>query len=122
MRTLSLAGLLGILALLSIGFTPAHAADKAKDLIVGKWEINKENQKGTIEFGKDNTLKARIKADDNDINITGTYKFLDDDTIEVEMTIMGGSRKHKLKVTVTKDELKTEDPDNGKKDTLKRVK
>jgi len=107
----------GVVLCIAVG-TPLVAADKPKDLIVGKWEpTEKKDQTPVIEFTKDGKVKISIQQ----LKIEGTYKFLDDNNMEVETTFMGQTKKEKMKVEVTKDELTTTDP-KGEIEKFKRVK
>ena len=75
-------------------WAPLFAGDKPKDLIVGKWEPAEKKEMGaTLEFLKDGKLKVSVGT----INVDGTYKFVDDTNVEVEMTFMGQTQKEKLK-------------------------
>ena len=99
---------------------PLLAADKPKDLIVGKWEpVEKKDQGLTIEFLKDG--KVKITFPQANINLDGTYKFLDDSNIEIEFKVMDKVQMEKLKVEVTQDALTTTDSMN-KVEKFKRVK
>jgi uncharacterized protein (TIGR03066 family) len=128
MRRATIVGLCFVLVL-GLSVTSAHAADKASDLIVGKWEPKDTKQKGTVEFiPKDakNTTEGKVLLKIEDpagkvIEVNGTYKFTGDDKVEVELNFMGEKMKEELKVTVTKDELVTVDS-KDKKETFKRVK
>jgi uncharacterized protein (TIGR03066 family) len=96
------------------------AGDKPKDLIVGKWEPAEKNaMTPTIEFTKDNKLK--ISVPQANLTVEGTYKFVDDNNVEVEISFMGQTQKEKLKVEVTKDSLTTTDS-KGKNDKFTRAK
>lgn len=104
--------------LLAAGLAPVHAADKAQDLIVGKWQpTSEEGKEVTVEFVNDGILKVVARG----MTIEGKYKFLDDDTVEVELTFMGETKKSKIRVKVTKDELITTD-ESKKEDKFTRVK
>jgi uncharacterized protein (TIGR03066 family) len=106
------------LILLVAVWAPLGAADKPKDLIVGKWEpVENKGQAPTIEFTKDGKLKISIAQ----MTIEGTYKFLDDNNVEVEISFMGQTQKEKMKVECTKDEMTTTDSKN-KAEKFKRVK
>src|SRR5262245_46027399 len=84
---------------------PASDSSKPQDLIVGKWK-GKTKLPGqvneievTVEYLRDGTMKQTQMG----IEIAGSYKFLDDNTIEEEATFMGRTQKEKTKVSVTKD-------------------
>jgi len=111
--------LLAVCLILCVAMSaPLVAADKAKDLIIGKWEpAGNQGQVPTIEFTKDGKLKITIQQ----MTIEGTYKFLDDNNVEVEISFMGQTQKEKMKVECTKDEMTTTDSKN-KAEKFKRVK
>jgi len=117
--------LVGVLSLLALGLTlsPACAADKAKDLIIGKWTPTEEKAKDkfTLEFTKDGKIIIMADEGGKKVEVKGTYKFTADDKVDIEIEFMGQKKKDTLTVTVTKDELTTVDGDK-KKDTFKRVK
>ena len=101
---------------------PAVAADKPKDVIVGKWEpVDDKSDSATIEFLKDGRLKITAILGTMKLSYDGTYKFVDDNNIETEPTFQGKTTKDKLKVEVTKDTLTTTDS-TGRADKLRRVK
>ncbi len=123
MRRATTVGLCFVLVL-GLCAVSARAADKASDLIVGKWEPKDTKQKGTVEFTKDNKVLLKIEDPAGKvIEITGTYKFIGttEDKIEVELTFMGEKMKEELTITVTKDELTTIDS-KDKKESFKKVK
>jgi uncharacterized protein (TIGR03066 family) len=122
MRVARLAVMASLVVILAASLSPLRAADKPKDLIVGKWKPTKEKDKDSVlDFQKDGKLKITLNAE---LSIDGSYKFLDDDTMEVELTFKGKTDTIKMKVKVTKDELITTQDKNGKKkeDKFKRIK
>ena len=125
MRTAALPALLTLLTLaLSLSAAPApEKKDKPQDLIVGKWsrEDPKTKEKIVIEFTKDGKVVIKGTPPDKgkDLEITGVYKFITDEKVEVELS--GDKKKETLKVKVTKDELTTTDA-RDKPETFKRVK
>ncbi len=121
MRVLSLVGVAALALLVS------SCGNKPKDLIVGKWESTEE-PKEVVEYGKDGTAKTTVGP----LTMTATYKFIDDNTMELEVDnplagggVVGvdvGPKKLKIqtKVTVTKDELTITGKDkDGKEKTTK---
>jgi uncharacterized protein (TIGR03066 family) len=126
MRTAYLASGLSVLAL-ALLLAPARAeekkADKPQDLIVGKWVPAKESdkEKGTVEFTKDGKVILKLMEGDKKIDINGTYKFITDDKVEVELDFMGEKKKETLKVKVTKDELTSVD-EKDREEKFKRAK
>ncbi len=67
---------LGALLLVPAGF--GLAADDNATKIVGKWEITKADDKNlmgaAVEFTKDGKLVIKLKVDDKDVTLDGTYK------------------------------------------------
>jgi uncharacterized protein (TIGR03066 family) len=67
---------LGALLLVPTGF--GLAADDNAAKIVGKWEITKADDKNlmgaAVEFTKDGKLIIKMKIDDKDVTLDGTYK------------------------------------------------
>jgi uncharacterized protein (TIGR03066 family) len=126
MRTAYLASVSSVLAL-ALLLAPARAeekkADKPQDLIVGKWVPSKEadKDKGTIEFTKDGKVILKLMEGDKKIDINGTYKFITDEKIEVELDFMGEKKKETLKIKVTKDELTSVD-EKDREEKFKRAK
>jgi uncharacterized protein (TIGR03066 family) len=56
----------------------AFSADDNATKIVGKWEITKSEEKAlvgsVIEFTKDGKFSAKVKVDDKEVTVEGTYK------------------------------------------------
>jgi uncharacterized protein (TIGR03066 family) len=104
--------LVGAMLLVAVG--SVVAAPKNAELIVGKWDIGMNT---IMEYKKDGgfVMTVRTKA------INGKYKFLTDDTIEVEITVGDKIGISKLKIAIKDDEMTTTDPD-GKMNKLTRVK
>jgi len=118
MRTLCVAA---ACALLLTAGSALRAADKNKDLIVGKWEAERNGAKIVVEFTKDGDMKMKVEKGGQTFDAAGKYKFIDDDNVELEMTAQGQTKKDKNKVAVTKDEL-TFTNAQGKEEKFKRVK
>jgi len=92
----------------------AVAAPKNAELIVGKWDIGMDT---VMVYRKDGTLSMVIGT----IVVNGKYKFISDDTMEVEITLGDKTKKNQLKVAIQGDELTTTEA-NGKTNKLKRIK
>jgi uncharacterized protein (TIGR03066 family) len=99
----------------------ADAKSEAENALVGKWErMSPGGLKIQIDFQKGGKLAMIITgAPMGDVKFDGTYKVIDDKTIEVTVSWMGrtGTEKSKFKITGNKLELTGE---NGKH-TLTRV-
>lgn len=106
------------LVALMVTASPLVAEDKPQDLIIGKWKSTDADHDAVIDFAKDGKLKIVGK----DVSIDGSYKFLDDKTIEVKFQLGAEDKATKLSVTVTKEELVTVEDGKDKKITFKRVK
>jgi hypothetical protein len=87
--------LLVALCLLSAACTRKGSADnKSQELLIGRWWSMVGSEKVTLEFAKDGTSKTTLVGQ----TTNGTYKWVDDNTIEL-------NGKQRAKVTVTQDEL-----------------
>jgi uncharacterized protein (TIGR03066 family) len=115
-------------ALAAICFFPTVTpAATPQELIVGKWHtVEKvgEDQIGvSIEFFKDGTLKGELflPKDSGKVEVSGKYRFLDDNTLEREVTFMGQTHREKVTATVTKEKYVETDA-AGKQTEYVRVK
>lgn len=95
------------LSLLVLLFMPALADDKekAKDMLVGKWETKEkagdQEITATIEFTKDDKVKISFGP----VNIDGTYKVASSTELELTLTFMGETRTETTKFKVEQDSL-----------------
>jgi uncharacterized protein (TIGR03066 family) len=107
---------------LTLAVTGVVAAQpKPAELIVGKWQIIEKKDgmevKITMDFLKDGKLNANVTLDGKElINVSGTYKVLENDTLEITFDM---SQKSKFKVN-DKELIITEA--SGKESKLTRVK
>jgi uncharacterized protein (TIGR03066 family) len=113
----TVAGLVLTVVIAAIGTAPALAADKPRDLIVGKW---KPDDYSTFEFTKDGDVKVHVKGKGVDLTRNGKYKFVDDETIEVTMDNDMKAEKFTV-LTISKDEMEWR-LKNGKVVKLNKVK
>jgi len=123
MRQASWAARAAVVAILSALSSACNPFAEPKDLIVGKWEPVEQtpDENRTVEFTKDG--KIHIRGKDSRDNAEGTYKFIDDNTIEA--TITEGNEKHTDKVQIvkiTKQEMVTKSEHDQKEGKFKRVK
>ena len=119
----------GLVFLVSSG--PAVAAKgkkkkgKTKDLIVGKWEpVKSDEKRPTLEFTSAGVVKIVLKTKALSYSVEGKYKFLDDKTLEVTLNSpnAGKEKKEKVKIkTITKTKLVLVDQ-KGKTESFKKVK
>lgn len=105
---------LGLVCALAVLLT--SCGSKPQDLIVGKWETEQEGMKMSFEFAKDGKMKMSIMG----ITADGKYKWVDNENIETEISTPAGVETEKVKVEVTKAELKATGKD-GKTIAMKRV-
>src|SRR5215831_3701748 len=104
---------------------PLHAEDKAKDLIVGKWEPAKPPPGATvvIEFTKDGKVLMTGTSNKKDFKLEGKYKLADETTMEITFEQNGKVKTDKTKIVkLNKDELVTKDEKDKEEQTFKRVK
>ncbi len=107
---------LGLFAVVLFGVAGCGA--KPKDQIVGKWEAAEADPKKgggmTVEFKKEGDVVMSVGA----MNISGKYKFPQDDVVEIEIEKLGKKDAKKMKVDIKGDELTTTEVD-GKKEVTK---
>jgi uncharacterized protein (TIGR03066 family) len=117
-----------VLAVMATALTAglSQAEDKPQDIIVGKWSPTKEANKGmSLEFTKEGVIKVDIKAEGLSLDLKGTYKFIDDKTIEV--TLENPLKKDEEKTdkltikSIAADKMVLIGPD-GKEEEFKPVK
>jgi uncharacterized protein (TIGR03066 family) len=102
---------------------PALAQEQdVKKQIVGKWEtsqkVGDKDIKVGLEFAKDGKTIVTVR----DVNISGTYRVLDDGKVEVALVLKDRTAKGTYEVKVTADTLEMKDTKDGKVDKYKRVK
>ena len=116
-------------ALLASAFlaSSATAADN-KELIVGKWTPAEAQGKGieaVIEFTKDGKIKVAVKAEGFNLDLGGSYKFIDDKTLETTVDdpqAKGKSKTEKSTIkSISADELVITNA-QGKDEKFKKVK
>ena len=128
---MSLRHLAVIAALLGIPqFVPASdpaAGDRSfefadegpRQLLIGKWKPTAQqgNTESVIEF----TRGGKLKMTAEQFNIDGSYKFIDDHHLELNIKFGNDSQSVKLTVTVTRNELITQEANSPRKEIFKRV-
>jgi uncharacterized protein (TIGR03066 family) len=112
------------LIVLCLALVGTAGSDTAKKLI-GVWELSKADNSPpgavTVEFTKDNKLKLRIKANDKELKIDGTYELKDNDIVSM-LTFEGQTKTETNKIKkLTEKELVIED-EKGKVEEYKRAK
>ena len=90
------------------------AEAKVPEKLLGKWEASDGEIKGSIfEFVKNGDLKLNIKLSETKLDLTGKFKVLSEDSLE--MTIKGPDGKEtteKLTFKFDKEVLSITGPDN----------
>lgn len=99
---------------------------KNSELLVGKWSPEDAKSKDVVlEFTKTGELKITVSADGISVPISGKYKMIDENTVEISMS--NPEKKDDVKTTkltiksITMDEAVIVAPD-GKEEKLKAVK
>jgi uncharacterized protein (TIGR03066 family) len=110
-----LGGVLAAFIVVTGAFNKPPEPDVPRDLLVGRWE-NEQNPKNTVEFLKDGSVVLK----DGAVEMKGTYTFLSEVNIEVNLKHMGQEISQKLRIKVTKDELVTTDTEK-KEEQFKRI-
>jgi uncharacterized protein (TIGR03066 family) len=116
---------LGVVLLSLVGLAEAGGGKKAQELLVGKWmgeAKDTEIVSITMEFAKDGKYKVETKTGDVRELVKGTYKLVDDKTLELAPAIEG-EKPSRLKIEkLTEDMLILIAPEIKQRFELKRVK
>jgi hypothetical protein len=124
------------LCLACLALMLSSCAPNPRELIIGKWEFEKDNKKGTVEF----IITGNFTFQLGTTNLAGKYRFVDDATVEVELknpiadffNKLGANldpnkqqqdamiRLRYTQVRVTRDELRAVDQD-GREFKARRV-
>jgi len=101
------------------GFTAAQGdAEKA---IVGKWQATKKAGDKEIKLALEFTKEGKLTMSSDIFALSGTYRFLDAETLEVTFKVGEKDMTQKSRVKVAGDELTVTNPD-GEVTRLTRVK
>jgi uncharacterized protein (TIGR03066 family) len=106
---------------LSLAFLASACSSKPKDQIIGKWSGKDGETDLTMEFNKDGTMKTEVKGGLVSGSVSGKYKFVDDNTIEMEVDVGDQKQTKKARVTIEKDKMTLTD-DKDKKLEYTRAK
>jgi uncharacterized protein (TIGR03066 family) len=124
----TLARVVAVFVVLALLTGTATAADKNKDLIVGKWEpadVKDKKASAVIEFTKTGELKVSVKGEGFNFDVKGTYKFIDDNTVEITVDnplAKGEKKSDKMKIkSISGDDMVIENA-QGKEEKMKRIK
>jgi uncharacterized protein (TIGR03066 family) len=113
------------IVLCTLAISPLRADDKPHDLIVGKWEPVKpvKGVKTFIEFEKDGKVLINFSAEGQEFKLQATYKFTDDNTMQMQMDAGGKKESKKIKIVkLTRDEFVMKDEGKDEEEKFKRVK
>ncbi len=123
MKSLFAFALLAAVVLVPVGRC-ADVQDPAKQ-IVGKWEITKSEEEtlvgSTVEFTKDGKFSAKVKIDDKDVTLEGTYK-VDGNKLNTKMTVENEVMEESETITKLTDDLLELTNKDKKVTVLKRKK
>ena len=94
--------------------TPAPApsaplAQALREQILGKWESQDKDDKGSLEFRPDGTMTLAMEGGPP---ANGTYRILDGETLEVRISLGDQVVTQKLRIKASKDNLVTTDESN----------
>lgn len=87
-----------------------------KDRVIGKWS----KADTTLDIAKDGTWSVKGNGPIS-LTFSGTYKFVDDNTLEVTSQFLGKPITKKYKAAINGDKLTLTDVDAGKSDDYTRV-
>ena len=94
--------------LLPVGSADADGRDDAAKLLLGKWEIRQKfGEKEvslTLAFEKNGKLTLRLSGP-IDVTLNGTYKLLDENTLEMTAFFPDDAKVEKVKFRVSRDTL-----------------
>jgi uncharacterized protein (TIGR03066 family) len=93
---------------LPIGLVHGDARDDAAKLLVGKWEtrqkLGEREASLMIVFEKDGKLSLKLSGP-TDLTLNGTYKLLDENTLEMTAFLTDDAKVEKVKFKVSRDTL-----------------
>jgi uncharacterized protein (TIGR03066 family) len=91
-----------------------------RELILGKWKPT--SQPGGIDSVIEFARGGKLKVSSDQFSFEGKYKFIDDRNIELTLNLgPNQDQSVKLHVHVTRNELSTQEANNNRKETFKRI-
>lgn len=115
----------GCAVLLLAGQVYGDAKDDAAKLLVGKWEtkqkLGDKEATAVLDFTKDGKLSMKLSGP-VELSLNGTYKVLDEKTLEVTITFMQQTKTEKSSFKVSKDTLELTGSQDNKPQKFNRVK
>jgi uncharacterized protein (TIGR03066 family) len=103
----------------------ADAVEDTKKQLVGKWEVTRKSGgrevKGEMAFTTNGKVSMKVQGPKGEVTFAGTYKLLDESTIEVTFTVRDTPMTDKSKLKITGDVLELTGED-GKVQRLTRIK
>ena len=95
--------------LAAAGLLRADGKDDTMKQLVGKWEVARKSGdreiKGEMAFTADGKVSMKVKSPKGEVTFAGTYKLLDENSIEITFTVRDTPMTDKSKVKITKDML-----------------
>lgn len=88
-----------------------------RELIVGKWKIEKGPEEATVEFTSDGGLRIKHQQ----LTIGGKYRFIDQKTVEIVVSMGNQFQAVQLKVSVTPMELTAQQQGQTRVERFRRV-
>jgi hypothetical protein len=90
-------------------------SSKRQAMIVAEWDVTQKvgtrEITGKVEFRKDGSMTTRAMS----MKMESKYKFIDDQNIEIEMSVAGRKMTEKNKIeSMTKKQMVLVDPQGGK--------
>jgi hypothetical protein len=106
---------LGLGLLVVIAVSGCHRPSKREAMIVGEWDVTQKfmNREisGKVEFRQDGSMTTQAMG----MRMDSTYRFIDDNNIEIEMSVMGKKMTEKNKIdSITKNRMVLIDPQGEK--------
>ena len=104
-------GTFALVAVVGLTLSGCGTSEDYRKGILGKWKVSQSmgmmTLNGTAEFRKDGTVTTEMSG----MRIESTYKFLDDETIELVMSVRGQKLTEKNTiVSMSADEMSMRDP------------
>src|SRR2546422_603568 len=107
-------------SLAAFAVAAADDKDKAKELL-GLWKRTTKIKDKEVTIELEFLAEGKLRVEMLDTVVKGTWKVVDDDKLEMMMTLDSKAEKKRVPFVVTKDELKLTDP-KGDVETYKRDK
>jgi hypothetical protein len=106
--------------LLALVIAGCGGSDKPQDLIIGTWESTQPDRNGQMvyvrtEWTKDGKVKLVLRKD---MILEGQYTFLEENTVETELTVFGKTITEKMKIeSISKGHFVVINPEGKRQNT-----